>query len=121
MNIKTIDLLISNIDTAHNSIQSEAIRSVSTGLTLRNWIIGFYIVEYQQNGQDRATYGDNLIDNLAKKLIHIKGISTTNLRFFRAFYLNYPQIQQSLPIEFKKTLLPIRQSLTGEFKTDNSI
>ena len=115
MDIKTIDSLITKIDTAHHGIQSEAVRSISSGLVLRNWVVGFYIVEYEQNGRDRAVYGDNLIDNLAKKLSHIKGMSAVNLRIFRSFYLNYPQIQQTLSVEFK-TQNQISQTVSDEFK-----
>lgn len=68
-------------------------QSVSVNLTLRNFVIGYYIVEYEQNGSDRATYGQKVIDNLAMKLAHIKGVSFTALKLMsmRQFYLAYPQ------------------------------
>lgn len=109
----TLDSLVSTINFTHESIQGEAIRSVSSGLTMRNWIIGYYIVEYEQNGKDRAKYGDKLIENLSKKLSHIKGMSKSNLHYFKQFYLTYPQILQSVSgkfnIEDKKS-----QSVTGK-------
>lgn len=37
-------------------------------LTLRNWLIGFYIKEYEQNGLDRAKYRSNTIKHLADEL-----------------------------------------------------
>lgn len=46
----------------------QAQRQVNTSLTLRNWIIGYYIVEYEQKGKDRAKYGDKLLEELAKEL-----------------------------------------------------
>ncbi|MFZ2889942.1 MAG: hypothetical protein WA010_05685, partial [Sulfuricurvum sp.] len=58
----TFDRLITQITTVHNTIQTEAIRSVSKSLTIRNWLIGYYIVEYEQNGADRANYGDKVIE-----------------------------------------------------------
>jgi len=69
------------------------LQSVSVNLTLRNFVIGYYIVEYEQNGSDRATYGQKVIDNLAMKLAHIKGVSFTALKLMsmRQFYLAYPQ------------------------------
>lgn len=70
----TLSTLISNIETAHNTFQVKALQSVSVNLTLRNFVIGYYIVEYGQNGSDRATYGQKVIENLAKKLVHIKGV-----------------------------------------------
>ena len=60
MHTQTIDALIDTINYTHKQIQSEAIKSVSRSLTFRNWIIGYYIVEYEQNGKDRAMYGDRL-------------------------------------------------------------
>ncbi len=47
--------------------------------------------------------------------MHIKGISATNLKIFRAFYQNYPQIQQTLSVEFK-TQNQISQTVSDEFK-----
>lgn len=111
-----LEVLVKNIDTACNIMQTQAINSVSKSLTLRNWVIGYYIVEYEQNGKDRATYGHKLIENLSKKLSHLKGLSATNLRLFRAFYLMYPQIQQTVSGEFETRLLPIRQTASAELQ-----
>ncbi len=111
-----LDTLVKNITTTCNILQTQAIRSVSQSLTLRNWIIGYYIVEYEQNGQDRAVYGDKLIENLSKKLSYLKGISATNLRLFRAFYVAYPQIQQTVSDEFETKLLSIQQTLSAKLQ-----
>jgi len=87
--------LVNTLQTTHNQLQQSAIRSVNRHLTIRNWLIGFYIVEFEQNGSDRATYGDKLLKELAKE-IKIKGFSETNLILSRQFYKVYPQIGQSL-------------------------
>lgn len=97
----TLSSLISTIDTVHNTYQTQALQSVSINLTLRNFIIGYYIVEYEQNGEDRATYGSKLIENMAYNLSHIKGMSSTALKLMRQFYLSYPQISQSVTDQFK--------------------
>ena len=97
----TLSALIQNIDSTCETTQSEAIRSVSKGLTIRNWLIGYYIVEFEQNGKDRATYGDKLIENIAKNLSHKKGMSKTNLKLFKIFYITYPQIGQTVSDQFK--------------------
>ena len=97
----TLQNLIATIDTVHQTFQAKALQSVSVNLTLRNFIIGYYIVEYEQNGSDRATYGSKLIENMAKKLSHIKGISSTALKLMRQFYLTYRQISQSVTDQFK--------------------
>lgn len=113
----TLKGLVSQITTVHNSIQSEAIKSVSKSLTLRNWLIGYYIIEYEQNGADRASYGDKVIENLAHNLRHIKGVSQTNLRLFRQFYCTYPQIHQALPDEFRLSLR-IQQAVPDELENN---
>mgnify|MGYP000414108173 CR=1 FL=1 len=97
----TLANLVSTIDTVHQKFQIKAIQSISVNLTLRNFVIGYYIVEYEQNGSDRATYGSKLIESMAKKLAHIKGMSSTALKLMRQFYLTYPQISQSVTDQFK--------------------
>lgn len=87
-------MLVNTIQTTHNQLQQSAIRSVNKHLTIRNWLIGFYIVEFEQNGSDRAVYGDKLLKELAKE-IKIKGHSETNIILSRQFYKVYPQIGQS--------------------------
>lgn len=98
----TFKNLISNINDIHNTLQIKALQSVSVNLTIRNYLIGHYIVEYEQSGNDRAKYGAKVLESMADNLKHIKGMSTTNLRLFRQFYSMYPQIHQSLPDQFNK-------------------
>ncbi|MFA5215948.1 YhcG family protein [Sulfuricurvum sp.] len=109
----TFEHLITQITTVHTTIQTEAIRSISKSLTIRNWLIGYYIVEYEQNGSDRANYGDKIIQNLVTKLSHIKGMSRSNLKSFRLFYITYPQISQSVPDQFSLDYTK-SQSVTGQ-------
>ena len=97
----TLQHLITTIDNVHQTFQAKALQSVSINLTLRNFIIGYYIVEYEQKGSDRATYGSKLIENMAQKLSHIKGMSSTALKLMRQFYLTYSQISQSVTDQFK--------------------
>lgn len=122
MNFKDLEL---NIKQTHETLQIQAGKAVNSFLTARNWIIGFYIVEYQQNGNDKAVYGENLIAALAKEL-KIKGLSTTNLKLSRQFYIVYPQLNQvvldfvltknlELPIQFS-----IGQSATDQLKIEKS-
>lgn len=89
------ELLVNTIQQTHSQLQASAIRSVNKHLTIRNWLIGFYIVEFEQNGSDRATYGEKLLDDLAES-INQKGLSSRNLKLFRQFYYLYPQIGLTL-------------------------
>ena len=54
-------------------------------------MIGYYIVEFEQHGLNRAEYGTNLLEELSKRLV-IKGIDRPLLNLCRIFYLKYPQI-----------------------------
>ncbi|MDZ7847204.1 MAG: PDDEXK nuclease domain-containing protein [Owenweeksia sp.] len=87
--------LITAISDIHHQLQAEAAKSVNRLLTIRNWLIGFYIVEYEQKGEDRAKYGENILHELEVQL-SIKGVSSRNLYLSRLFYLTYPQILQTL-------------------------
>lgn len=94
--MKDFKQLISTIEQVHSHLQAKAAHAVNQALTIRNWLIGFYIVEFEQEGEDRAEYGDRLIDSLASELKHVKGIDRRSLFRFRHFYLTYPQISQTL-------------------------
>ena len=72
-------------------LQQNAVKAVNTHLTLRNWLTGFYIVEFEQNSSDRSEYGAKLLENIAKN-INIKGLTSPELSRRRQFYKTYPQI-----------------------------
>lgn len=69
-------------------------RAVDEILTVRSWLIGAWIVAYEQEGQDRAQYGERLIDSLADafKAKGIQGLSARNLRNYRQIALNWPRL-----------------------------
>jgi len=120
--------LLHHISSINSTTQTAALRSVNQMLTLRNWFIGAYIIEYEQNGADRAAYGTQLIQKLADDLNRrqIKGLSASNLKNFRQFALTYPSIAND---EILSALLPlvgltpadlaIRQTLSDELETSN--
>ena len=87
----TFEELSSSILQTHQSAQASAIKAVNQMATLRNWLIGCYIVEYEQKGSDRAKYGDRLLKRLEEK-INTKGLNLTLFKNSRRFYLLYPQI-----------------------------
>ena len=84
--------LLSTIRNIHRDLQASAANAVNQMLTIRNWLIGYYIVEFEQNGKDRAKYGDKLIKTIAGELKPIKGLDERSLRRFRQFYFYYPQM-----------------------------
>lgn len=124
------ELLVDNIQQTHQYFQEQASKAINIGLTLRNWLIGYYIVEFEQNGEERAKYGEKLLVNLAQKCKHIKGLDERTFRNFRLFYQIYPQIQTVVESPSFRSLasydsekgivLPstqqIRRSATSEFE-----
>ena len=91
----------------HEELQHRALRSVDIAMVARNWLLGWYIVEYEQNGADRAEYGKRLFENLSVELkrSNIKGSSATRLRLYRTFYLQFKGIRPTVSGEFGNPLL----------------
>jgi predicted nuclease of restriction endonuclease-like (RecB) superfamily len=98
--------LINNIAITHRYFQIQAVKSINRALTIRNWLIGWYIIEFEQNGQYKAKYGSALLNTLSKKLA-IKGLVSAELSRCRQFYLFYPQILGTLSQELVK--LPLNK------------
>lgn len=94
-NLENISVQIENI---HSYFSDYANKQVNFAYTLRNWLIGMYLFEYEQNGLDRAEYGTQLYKNIADKLKtkKVKGLSFTMLNTCKQFYLIYPQIIQTV-------------------------
>lgn len=67
-------------------------RSVNALMTATYWEIGHRIVEFEQQGQERAEYGEALIKQLAEDLTRQfgRGFGAVNLSQMRRFYLEWP-------------------------------
>jgi hypothetical protein len=87
----TFEQLAQNIMTVDDSMRGLAVKTINQAITLRNWIIGCYIVEYEQNGSDRAKYGDRLLKSLEQH-IGQKGLNVTLFQLSRLFYRDYPHV-----------------------------
>jgi len=94
----TLDSLATTIQQTNSFFLDKVQRQVNTALTLRNWIIGFYIIEYEQSGKDKADYGLGLFKAIAKRLLKmgVKSLQERNLYLCRDFYRAYPQILQTV-------------------------
>lgn len=59
------------------------------------WNVGRRIVEEQQDGESRASYGSRLIKNLSEELMPVYGrsYSKRNLDYYKKFYLLFPDIE----------------------------
>jgi len=113
------DILVNTINQTHLHFQQQASKAVNVSLTLRNWLIGFYIVEFEQKGEDRAKYGEKLLAKLAERCALIKGLDERTFRNFRLFYLYYPQIQPLIARQLQN--IPIRRSMTSELANEENI
>jgi predicted nuclease of restriction endonuclease-like (RecB) superfamily len=109
--------LVAEIEQTHQHFQQQAVKAVNMSLTIRNYLIGFYIVEFEQNGEDRAAYGSKLLDSLAAKL-SIKGLVSAEISRCRQFYFCYPQILGALTQEFKN-LVP--QHILGTLSQESTM
>ncbi len=83
------------ISTIHSALQTSAVNAVNRYATIRNWLIGRYLVEYEQCGNDRAQYGTKLLTKIVSR-VKIRGINATLLKNARNFYLRYPQMKDAV-------------------------
>ena len=65
------------ISEAHAQAQAGVAGAVNRHLILRNWLIGAYLVEFEQKGEDRAKYGTGLLKRLSTDL-QARGVSGTS-------------------------------------------
>ena len=86
------DSLVKHIQRVGKALRQDAHVVINRNVTARAWLTGYYIVEYEQHGSDRANYGDHLLQNLSKSLGG-KSYSVTNLRSYRLFYSLYPELR----------------------------
>jgi hypothetical protein len=83
--------LIDQIGEILTAGRQRAVQSVNTILVFTYWEIGRYIVEFQQQGNERAEYGSKLFERLSKDLTltYGKGFGRSNLLYMRKLYQNF--------------------------------
>lgn len=91
--------LVGRINLIQDALQAQAAHAVNLSLTARNWLVGYYIVEFEQHGEDRAKYGEKLLSRLSENL-NRRGFNLRRLRDYRHVYQVYP----SLGVEIVKYL-----------------
>ena len=102
------DALISTIADTHQHAQAGAAVSINRHLILRNWLIGAYLIEFEQCGEDRAQYGSGLLQRISSDLKerHIPGTSADVLERMRQFYSFYPQLSAEISATLSRKSLP---------------
>lgn len=94
------EMLVDMFNQTQKAMQTQASRSVDTALVVRNWLFGWYIVEFESGRAERTElYGQKLLKRLSEELkkTGLKGMSLTNLKQFRLFYETYKKIGQAAP------------------------
>ena len=96
---------LENVSEVLAQARKNAKTAVNLAMVYAYYEIGRMIVEEEQHGQNRATYGKQILQELSKYLSEKfgKGFSTTNLKQMRQFYTIYSQdqISQTLSDQFK--------------------
>ena len=105
-------VLIENIRALIADAKSKILRTVDSVQVQTYWQIGKHIVEFEQQGEERAEYGKKLIDRLSQELREEfgKGFDSSNLRYMRLFYLtfpNYDALRHELSWTHYRTLLSV--------------
>jgi predicted nuclease of restriction endonuclease-like (RecB) superfamily len=98
---------VESIHAVHSETAAQASRAVNLSLTLRNWLIGCYIDAYELGGEDRANYGERLLDTLAAELTRLNVSNSNRRQLYRylRFFRTYPDIVAALSPQFQ-SLLP---------------
>ena len=88
---RDLESVYASIKTILDEARSKVMRTVNFTMVRAYWEIGRIIVEEEQSGKERATYGKALIEELSKRLAadYGRGFTTTNLWYMRQFYLTF--------------------------------
>ena len=111
-------VFVSDLKSIAGETRRQAYRAADRMLVVRNWLIGWLIVEQEQKGKERAGYGKRVLELASQSLTeeYGKGFGLTSVKNMRSFYIKFRnlQIRQALLDEFNITQLPIRQPLPDE-------
>ena len=88
---KDFETLVGRIQTTSDALRQDALSVINRSVTARAWLTGYYIVEYEQHGADRAKYGEGLLKKLAARLSGA-AFALASLKNYRKFYLLYPEL-----------------------------
>ena len=109
-----IEPLYERIQAILTAARTNVVRTVNTEMVRAYWLIGREIVEEEQAGQTRATYGEDVIAQISSRLQSAfgKGFTQTNLKYMRLFYLAYPELLDGTEI---------RQTVSDESETTGQL
>ncbi len=124
LTIRKYEELVSIISKVLLEGKNKIATTINTTMIEVYWHIGLYIVEYEQNGKERAEYGTKLLKRLSKDLSQRfgRGYSWRNLYNMKEFYLQFPILQTS-SAKFSNYKTKKLQTLSAKFseKAKNSL
>ena len=94
-NTHSFDELTKIIRDTHDAAQTTAVKAINRMQTMRNCLYGYYIIEFEQHGKDRAEYGTQLLKRLEER-VNRKGLTETLFKNSRKFYRLYPQMIENI-------------------------
>ena len=89
------EYLLQNVGDALSRGRQRVASYIGTQTVRTYWEIGKYIVEYEQNGNEKAEYGTNLLKRLSRDLTdrYGSGFGMSNVNKMRKMYIEYPILQ----------------------------
>lgn len=121
-----LDTLYTDIRQILAQAREQAYRAVNAEMVQAYWQIGRLIVEKEQQGQQRAEYGKNLLRTLSARLTQDfgQGFSTTNLKYIRQFYLAFQKghaVSDKLSWTHYRILIQLEDEVKRQFYLDEAI
>ncbi len=106
MDFEELEIRVGRLNSA---FEENTVKAINKNVTARNWLIGFYIVNYEQNGKDRASYGEKTLQMLSERL-NKKSLSYRNLKLYRQFFKEFSLLEK-----------PIFDYVLNEFRNEEKL
>ena len=90
--IQEMESLYAGIRTILSEARQRSYNAINFAMVQSYWQVGRQIVEHEQEGEVRASYGKGILKELAVRLTKDfgKGFDESNLRYMRLFYRCFP-------------------------------
>ena len=120
------DLLLQNICSILDNARRQITRNVNSVMVHAYWQVGKHIVEFEQKGEQRAGYGQTVLQDLAQKLTAAYGcgFTVTNLKYMRKFYQLFPishALRDQLTWTHYRTLLKVEDEKARNYYLEECI
>ncbi len=120
------DQLYGQIKQMLDNARRQIVCTVNSTTVAAYWQVGKYIVEYEQQGENRAAYGKGVIKSLSKRLMeeYGGGFTVTNLKVMRQFYLAYPKghaLRDQLSWTHWRALLTVQDEVARNYYIEECV